>query len=209
MAMRKVTRTQLEEEDDDMVRETVHVICKAQKSVFSGLKWLIIKMNSLLIFHSQKYNSSKSKASIRIFRIMLKKLLVKLSKTTVDQMINQTWDIFADSDCLLIKGCNVNTDSVPLPQQVAHSTCGDSEYNLRSRTVVCGSCGLPSDKSSSCSVSSASRSFRSGGLSEGLLPHSYVFSTSTPRKVGTDIWPPLNLFKGLIRNKQNIKTQNC
>lgn len=38
MAMRKVTRTQLEEEDDDMVRETVHVICKAQKSVFSGFK---------------------------------------------------------------------------------------------------------------------------------------------------------------------------
>ncbi|XP_075867863.1 lamin-A-like isoform X1 [Nelusetta ayraudi] len=68
--------------------------------------------------------------------------------------------------------------------QVAHSTCGDSEYNLRSRTVVCGSCGLPSDKSSNCSVSSASRSFRSGGVSEGLLPHSYVFSTSTPRKTG-------------------------
>lgn len=67
---------------------------------------------------------------------------------------------------------------------VAHSTCGDGEYNLRSRTVVCGSCGLPSDKSSSCSVSSASRSFRSGGISEGLLPHSYVFSTSTPRKTG-------------------------
>uniref|UniRef100_A0A667Z667 Lamin A/C n=1 Tax=Myripristis murdjan TaxID=586833 RepID=A0A667Z667_9TELE len=67
---------------------------------------------------------------------------------------------------------------------VAHSTCGDSEYNLRSRTVVCGSCGLPSDKSSNCSVSSASRSFRSGGISEGLLPHSYVISTSTPRKVG-------------------------
>lgn len=72
---------------------------------------------------------------------------------------------------------------VCLIQQVAHSTCGDSEYNLRSRTVVCGSCGLPSDKSSNCSVSSASRSFRSGGVSEGLLPHSYVFSTSTPRKV--------------------------
>uniref|UniRef100_A0A3Q1FTG0 Lamin A/C n=1 Tax=Acanthochromis polyacanthus TaxID=80966 RepID=A0A3Q1FTG0_9TELE len=75
------------------------------------------------------------------------------------------------------------------PHTVAHSTCGDSEYNLRSRTVVCGSCGLPSDKSSSCSVSSASRSFRSGGVSEGLLPHSYVFSTSTPRKVGsTPYW---------------------
>lgn len=49
--------------------------------------------------------------------------------------------------------------------------------------MVCGSCGLPSDKSSNCSVTSASRSFRSGGLSEGLLPHSYVFSASTPRKV--------------------------
>lgn len=69
------------------------------------------------------------------------------------------------------------------PQQVAHSTCGDGEYNLRSRTVLCGSCGLPSDKSSNCSVSSASRSYRSGGLSEGLLPQSYVFSTSSPRKV--------------------------
>uniref|UniRef100_A0A3Q3X0U6 Uncharacterized protein n=1 Tax=Mola mola TaxID=94237 RepID=A0A3Q3X0U6_MOLML len=70
-------------------------------------------------------------------------------------------------------------------EQVAHSTCCDGEYNLRSRTVVCGSCGLPSDKSSNCSVSSASRSVRSGGVSEALLPHSYVFSTSTPRKVGT------------------------
>ncbi|KAA8586204.1 hypothetical protein FQN60_007773 [Etheostoma spectabile] len=68
--------------------------------------------------------------------------------------------------------------------QVAHSTCGDSEYNLRSRTVLCGSCGLPSDKSSNCSMTSASRSFRSGGISEGLLPHSYVFSASTPRKTG-------------------------
>ncbi|XP_071391752.1 lamin-A-like [Centroberyx affinis] len=70
---------------------------------------------------------------------------------------------------------------------VAHSTCGDSEYNLRSRTVVCGSCGLPSEKSSNCSVSSASRSFRSGGISEGLLPHSYVISTSTPRKSGVRV----------------------
>jgi len=70
-------------------------------------------------------------------------------------------------------------------QQVAHSTCGDSEYNLRSRTVVCSSCGLPSDKPGShCSVTSASRSsFRSGGISEGLLPQSYVFSASSPRKV--------------------------
>ena len=84
---------------------------------------------------------------------------------------------------VLIKCSHINTESVSLSQQVAHSTCGDSEYNLRSRTVVCGSCGLPSDKSSNCSVTSPSRSFRSGGISEGLLPHSYVFSASTPRKV--------------------------
>lgn len=71
--------------------------------------------------------------------------------------------------------------------QVAHSTCSDGEYNLRSRTVVCGSCGLPSDKSGSCSVSSASRSFRSGGISEGLLPQSYVVSTSAPRKAGSKL----------------------
>lgn len=73
--------------------------------------------------------------------------------------------------------------------QVAHSTCGDGgEYNLRSRTVVCGSCGLPSDKSgSSCSVSSASRSFRCGGISEGLLPQSYVVSTSSPHKTGSKL----------------------
>ncbi|XP_014858824.1 PREDICTED: lamin-A-like isoform X1 [Poecilia mexicana] len=69
--------------------------------------------------------------------------------------------------------------------QVAHSTCADGEYNLRSRTVLCGSCGLPSDKSSNCSVSSVSRSFRSGGISEGLVPQSYVFSSSTPRKTGS------------------------
>ncbi|CAL8298933.1 unnamed protein product [Lota lota] len=70
---------------------------------------------------------------------------------------------------------------------VAHSTCADGEYNLRSRTVVCGSCGQSPDKSTNCSVTSASRSFRSGGISEGLLPHSYVVSSSTPRKAGVRV----------------------
>lgn len=95
------------------------------------------------------------------------------------------------------------TESPPPPhQQVAHSTCGDGEYNLRSRTVVCGSCGLPSDKSSSCSVTSASRSFRSGGISEGLLPHSYIVSTSTPRKVNTSTSSrQLTVFCTLIYRK--------
>ncbi|XP_037119220.1 lamin-A-like isoform X2 [Syngnathus acus] len=69
--------------------------------------------------------------------------------------------------------------------QVAHSTCGDSEYNLRSRTVMCGSCGFSPDKpNNGSSVSTASRSYRTGGISEGFLPHSYVFSSSTPRKTG-------------------------
>lgn len=90
------------------------------------------------------------------------------------------WQIFS----VFITNAVILTLNLSSPQQVAHSTCADSEYNLRSRTVVCGSCGLPSDKSSNCSVTSASRSFRSGGISEGLLPHSYVFSASTPRKVG-------------------------
>ncbi|XP_029591789.1 lamin-A [Salmo trutta] len=68
---------------------------------------------------------------------------------------------------------------------MAHSTCGgDGEYNLRSR---CGSCGLPADSKSSggFSVSSASRSIRSGGIAEGLLPHSYVVSSSTSRRSGS------------------------
>nr|XP_046216930.1 lamin-A-like [Oncorhynchus gorbuscha] len=68
---------------------------------------------------------------------------------------------------------------------MAHSTCGgDGEYNLRSR---CGSCGLPADGKSSggFSVSSTSRSIRSGGIAEGLLPHSYVVSSSTSRRSGS------------------------
>uniref|UniRef100_A0A3P9HBQ5 Lamin A n=1 Tax=Oryzias latipes TaxID=8090 RepID=A0A3P9HBQ5_ORYLA len=84
-----------------------------------------------------------------------------------------------------VQSTNKTTQTITT-QQVAHSTCGDGEYNLRSRTVVCGSCGLPSDKSSSCSASSSTRSVRSGGLSEALLPTSYIFSSSTPRRVGPD-----------------------
>lgn len=114
--MRKVTRTVLEDEDDDMVRKKIFLSVERE-------------------YGRQTYRTRRIIASLSLF------------------------------------------------QQVAHSTCGDSEYNLRSRTVVCGSCGLPSDKTGNCSVSSASRSFRSGGVSEGLLPHSYVFSASTPRKV--------------------------
>uniref|UniRef100_A0A671Q8S7 Lamin-A-like n=1 Tax=Sinocyclocheilus anshuiensis TaxID=1608454 RepID=A0A671Q8S7_9TELE len=77
-----------------------------------------------------------------------------------------------------------------LPLQAAHSTCGDSEYNLRSRTVVCGSCGLPSDKNSGCvsassGVSSASRSFSSGGgLPEAFVsPSHFIVSNDKRRQV--------------------------
>ncbi|XP_036439862.1 lamin [Colossoma macropomum] len=78
-------------------------------------------------------------------------------------------------------------------EMAAHSTCGDSEYNLRSRTVICGSCGQPSDRnagscvSASSGVSSASRSFSSGGggLPEGLVSHShFIMGSDKPRQGG-------------------------
>ncbi|KAK2854915.1 hypothetical protein Q7C36_006784 [Tachysurus vachellii] len=81
-------------------------------------------------------------------------------------------------------------------EMAAHSTCGDGEYNLRSRTVICGSCGQPSDRnagscvSASSGVSSASRSFTSGGgggLPEGLVSHShshFIMGNDQPRQGG-------------------------
>ncbi|CAN9514172.1 unnamed protein product [Ophioblennius macclurei] len=54
----------------------------------------------------------------------------------------------------------------------AHSTSGaENEYNLRSRTVICGSCGQPSD-----------RSCNSGGLLEGIVGHSYFMGSNQPRQ---------------------------
>lgn len=53
----------------------------------------------------------------------------------------------------------------------AHSTSGvDNEYNLRSRTVICDSCGQTSDRGG-C-----------GGLPEGLGGHSFFMGTNQPRK---------------------------
>ncbi|XP_075899398.1 lamin-A-like [Nelusetta ayraudi] len=53
----------------------------------------------------------------------------------------------------------------------AHSTSGaDNEYNLRSRTVICDSCGQTSDRGG-C-----------GGLPEGLGVHSSFMGTNQPRK---------------------------
>ncbi|CAL9690771.1 unnamed protein product [Knipowitschia caucasica] len=94
----------------------------------------------------------------------------------------QTTLISASGEEMAMRKVTRTTIEEDEDDMVAHSTCSDGEYNLRSRTVVCGSCGLPSDKPGSCSVSSASRSFRSGGLSEALLPQSYMVSTSSPRK---------------------------
>uniref|UniRef100_A0A8C4ELE8 Lamin A/C n=1 Tax=Dicentrarchus labrax TaxID=13489 RepID=A0A8C4ELE8_DICLA len=57
----------------------------------------------------------------------------------------------------------------------AHSTSGaDNEYNLRSRTVICDSCGQTSDRSGVCS---------SGGLPEGLVGHSFFMGSNEPRQV--------------------------
>uniref|UniRef100_A0A674EN48 Lamin A n=1 Tax=Salmo trutta TaxID=8032 RepID=A0A674EN48_SALTR len=74
-----------------------------------------------------------------------------------------------------------------LPLQGNHSACGvDSEYNLRSRTVVCGSCGQPSDKSCATSgVSSGSCSISSGGgLPEGLMSPLFIMGSNSPRQGG-------------------------
>uniref|UniRef100_A0A098LZ52 Lamin A/C, isoform CRAc n=1 Tax=Hypsiglena sp. JMG-2014 TaxID=1550645 RepID=A0A098LZ52_9SAUR len=85
-----------------------------------------------------------------------------------------------------------------------HSHCSGSgdpgEYNLRSRTVLCGTCGQPAEKSSggpnvgtstmstgsSSSSLTITRSYRSGGtnLGESLLPRSYILGSSTPRQQG-------------------------
>uniref|UniRef100_A0A8C5G4R7 Lamin n=1 Tax=Gouania willdenowi TaxID=441366 RepID=A0A8C5G4R7_GOUWI len=53
----------------------------------------------------------------------------------------------------------------------AHSTSCDNEYNLRSRTVICDSCGQPSDKSGG-----------GGGLGESLIGTSFFLGTNEPRQ---------------------------
>ncbi|XP_061631477.1 lamin [Phyllopteryx taeniolatus] len=56
----------------------------------------------------------------------------------------------------------------------AHSTSGENEYNLRSRTVICDSCGQTSDRGHG--------SHGSGGLSEGIVGHSFFMADSQPRQ---------------------------
>ncbi|XP_076746388.1 lamin-A-like [Maylandia zebra] len=54
----------------------------------------------------------------------------------------------------------------------AHSTSGtDNEYNLRSRKVMCDSCGQPKERAGGCS-----------SLAEGLPGHSYFMGTNEPRQ---------------------------
>ncbi|XP_035768410.1 lamin-A-like [Neolamprologus brichardi] len=54
----------------------------------------------------------------------------------------------------------------------AHSTSGaDNEYNLRSRKVMCDSCGQPKERGGGC-----------GSLAEGLPGHSYFMGTNEPRQ---------------------------
>uniref|UniRef100_A0A7N5ZV39 Lamin A n=1 Tax=Anabas testudineus TaxID=64144 RepID=A0A7N5ZV39_ANATE len=60
----------------------------------------------------------------------------------------------------------------------AHSTSGaDNEYNLRSRRVICDSCGQPSDRNAGVGSS--------GGLPEGLVGHSFFMGTNEPRQART------------------------
>ncbi|KAM4601348.1 lamin-A-like isoform 1-T2 [Polymixia lowei] len=60
----------------------------------------------------------------------------------------------------------------------AHSTSGvECEYNLRSRTVICDSCGQPSDRGTGVCSSG-------GGLPEGLVGHSFFMGNNQPRQGG-------------------------
>lgn len=60
--------------------------------------------------------------------------------------------------------------------QGAHSTSGaDNEYNLRSRTVICDSCGQTSERGSGVNSS--------GDLPEGLVGHSFFIGANEPRQV--------------------------
>ncbi|XP_061919961.1 lamin-A-like [Entelurus aequoreus] len=58
----------------------------------------------------------------------------------------------------------------------AHSTSGDNEYNLRSRTVICDSCGQPSDRDG-CGGGG-------GGGADPLVGHSFFMGTNQPRQSG-------------------------
>lgn len=91
-----------------------------------------------------------------------------------------------------------------LPSQGSHcSSSGDpAEYNLRSRTVLCGTCGQPADKAaggsgaqvggsissgSSASSVTVTRSYRSvggsggGSFGDSLVTRSYLLGNSRPR----------------------------
>uniref|UniRef100_A0A8D0EWA2 Lamin A/C n=1 Tax=Strix occidentalis caurina TaxID=311401 RepID=A0A8D0EWA2_STROC len=95
-------------------------------------------------------------------------------------------------------------DEVNIHHRHHHGSCGGSgdpgEYNLRSRTVVCGTCGQPADKSgnqnagintvssgSSTSSVTVTRSYRSIGdsgigLGESLVTRNYLLGNSSPRR---------------------------
>ncbi|XP_009462502.1 PREDICTED: lamin [Nipponia nippon] len=96
-------------------------------------------------------------------------------------------------------------DEVNIHHRHHHGSCGASgdpgEYNLRSRTVVCGTCGQPADKSgnqntgintmssgSSTSSVTVTRSYRSMGdagsigLGDNLVTRTYLLGNSSPRR---------------------------
>lgn len=86
------------------------------------------------------------------------------------------------------------------PLQGCSGSGDPGEYNLRSRTVVCGTCGQPADKSgtqnagintmssgSSTSSVTVTRSYRSMGdsgigLGDSLVSRNYLLGSSSPRR---------------------------
>lgn len=108
-------------------------------------------------------------------------------------------------------GPTVGTPESCLPPQGSHcSGSGDpAEYNLRSRTVLCGTCGQPADKAagsagaqvggsvssgSSASSVTVTRSYRSvggsggGSFGDSLVTRSYLLGNSSPRTQVSRPW---------------------
>ncbi|XP_063997395.1 lamin [Pogoniulus pusillus] len=103
---------------------------------------------------------------------------------------------------VIINDEDEDEDEDDLHHRHHHGSAGDpGEYNLRSRTVVCGTCGQPADKAGSQNAAGAgavssgsssssvtiTRSYRSVGdsgigLGDSLMGRTYLLGTSSPRK---------------------------
>uniref|UniRef100_A0A7N8Y398 Lamin A/C n=1 Tax=Mastacembelus armatus TaxID=205130 RepID=A0A7N8Y398_9TELE len=83
----------------------------------------------------------------------------------------------------------------------AHSTSGaENEYNLRSRKVICDSCGQPSERGAGVGCS--------GGLPEGVVGHSFFMGTNERKRVkGCTFTFNASFCSFLFQGR--VKPENC